>query len=94
MDKKDIENLLSVLLKDKVWITIECTVQARQYEPVKIVMGQSQTIGPSDNPNEIRMQICQKILQDAIQEGNKIKGISEPPTEETTDFSGRRRRNI
>ena len=96
MVEKDVEHLL-MALKDKVWVTIEGTVQPAQFEPIKIVMGQSRTIGPDDDPDKIRMQICQRILQDVIQEGEKARNKTKSPdqsTEISTESPIRRRRNI
>ena len=94
--KKEIEHLV-MALRDKVWVTIEGTVQPAQFEPIKIVMGQSRTIGPDDDPDKIRMQICQRILQDVIQEGenarNKTKS-SDQSTEISTERPIRKRRNL
>jgi len=72
MPKEDIEKLLS-LLDDKVWASIERTIQVEQYEPIRIGMGESRTVGPDNNPDELRMQICRKLLQDAIQEGENVR---------------------
>lgn len=72
MAKEDVEKLLS-LLDDKIWVSIERTVQIVQFEPVKISMGESRTVGPDNNPDELRMSICRKLLQDAIQEGENVR---------------------
>lgn len=64
---------LGKLLEDKVWVNVECTIQARSYEPVKISMGQSQTLLPEDNPDEVRIRLCRKLLKDVISEGETVR---------------------
>jgi len=72
MPQEDIEKLLAAL-EDKVWVSIERTVQTDDFEPIRISMGESRTVGPDNNPDELRMQICRKLLQDAIQEGENVR---------------------
>jgi len=72
MTKEDIEKLLAAL-EDKVWVSVERTIQPDQFEPIRISMGESRTVGPDDNPDELRMKICRKLLQDVIQEGEDVR---------------------
>lgn len=59
--------------EDKIWVTIGGTINLGNYENVKIDMGQSRTIGPEDDPDELRMQICRKLITDFVVESDKIR---------------------
>ena len=92
MTKEDTEKLLT-LLDDKVWVSIERTVQPDQFEPIRISMGEGRTVGPDDNPDELRMKICRKLLQDAIQEGENVRAnferyLRKEPQEAATGTGG------
>jgi len=75
-NKEDVEKLLS-LSEDKVWVSIERTIQPDQFEPVRISMGEARTVGPDNKPDELRMQICRRLLEDVIQEGENVRANPE-----------------
>ena len=104
--KQDIKSEeLTITPEDKVWASIERTIQIAQFEPIKIIVGEIYTLGPKENPAEVRSIITRKLICEAIQEGENIRrnpeqymGESElaPDEEETTTSASvvRRRRYI
>lgn len=52
---------------DKVWVSVTKTVNLGNYENIKIDMGHSTSVGPDENPDEIRMNICRILLEDLIE---------------------------
>jgi hypothetical protein len=81
-------------------------VQSDQYEPIKISMGQSRTIGPDDNPDQVRIEIFRRLLKDVISESEKTRYCrakeyfnedelqKDSPTEQQASQPIRRRRSI
>lgn len=63
--------------EDKVWVTVGGTINLGNYENVKIDMGQSRTIGPDENPDELRIKICRMLIEDFIREADKIRNRPE-----------------
>ena len=66
-------NPITQIREDEVWISVERTIQIAQYEPIKIIMGHKHTVGPNEKPDEIRNQICRKLVCDTIQEAENIR---------------------
>ncbi len=105
MPQKDIEKLLAAM-EDKVWVTVESTVQPSQYEPIKISMGQSRTVSSDENPDQVRMEIFRRLLKDVISESEKARYCrakeyfnedelqKDSPTEQQSSQPIRRRRPI
>jgi len=60
-------------MEDKVWVTMAATVNLGNYENIKIDMGQSRTVGPDDDPDELRMEMALKILSDVVDMIDEVK---------------------
>uniref|UniRef100_A0A6M3ILJ6 Uncharacterized protein n=1 Tax=viral metagenome TaxID=1070528 RepID=A0A6M3ILJ6_9ZZZZ len=58
---------------DKVWASVEVTVNLGNYENIKIMGGYSRTIGPDDDPHELRKVMTRKIIKDVVQEGERVR---------------------
>ena len=83
---------MEIMNENKVWTAVTMTVNTGNYENVKIDMGQSMTIGPDDDPAELRMNLMRNILKDLMAESLKVKGKEYMPKGEATETQGRRRR--
>lgn len=59
-------------LEDKVWCSVQYTVNLGNYENVKIDMGTSCTIG-DDDPSELRISICNDLLKEVINKGEDVR---------------------
>jgi len=59
--------------EDKVWASVEVTVNLSNYENIKIMGGYSRTIGPDDDPHELRKVMTRKIIKDVVQEGERVR---------------------
>ena len=60
-------------MEDKVWVTMAATVNLGNYENIKIDTGQSRTVGPDDDPDELRMEMARKILSDVVDMIDEVK---------------------
>lgn len=49
---------------DKVWCTVERTVNLGNYENVKIQLGEAKTIGPGDKPEKLRDKLTSRLLDE------------------------------
>jgi len=59
--------------EDKVWAGAEATINLGNYENVKISSGESRTVVPGDNRDEIRLEIMRKVIADVIAEGERVR---------------------
>ena len=59
--------------KDRVWVQVGGMVNLGNYENIKIDMGQSRSIGPDEDPDEIRNKMCEKVLDDVIAFGKTFR---------------------
>lgn len=50
---------------DKVWVNVERTVNLGNYENIKVSVGESRTVGPDDDPIDLRNQITNQCLDEA-----------------------------
>lgn len=48
--------------EDKVWVTIERTINLGNYESVKVVAGLSRTIGKND-PTDLLDNVCDEVFE-------------------------------
>ena len=81
-------------MEDKVWVTMAATVNFGNYENIKIDMGQSRTVGPDDDPDELRMEIARKILSDVVDMIDEVKpgGALKPSSGRKTETDNPPRR--
>ena len=81
-------------MEDKVWVTMAATVNLGNYENIKVDMGQSRTVGPDDDPDELRMDIARKILSDVLDMSEEIKpgGVLKLPSGRKTETDNPPRR--
>lgn len=63
--KKEEPEVLSGTIEDKVWVQVEQSVQPRQYESLKIIMGTSRTIG-NDDPKVLRQLLMGKLIREVL----------------------------
>lgn len=81
--------------EDKIWVQVEVSAQITQYEPVKIVLGQSISICPDDDPDEMRKNLMHELLKQAISETERARNRPSdlyPPRKAPPETTGRRRR--
>ncbi len=62
---------------DKIWVTVEFTINIGNYENVKIQMGQSQTIGPDDDPSKLRERLTRRLLHALNKEKSKLVEVED-----------------
>lgn len=58
---------------DKVWVSVETTINLGNYENVKIMGGRSQSVLPEEDPVEIRDDIMEEMLADILSRRKEIK---------------------
>ena len=61
--------------EDKVWVTLEKTINLGNYESVKVIVGQSRTIQPKDDPEKLLTDVCEEtfdVLQTKSREYKKL----------------------
>lgn len=61
--------------EDKVWVTLEKTINLGNYESVKVIVGQSRTIQPKDDPEKLLNDVCEEtfdVLQTKSREYKKL----------------------
>ena len=49
---------------DKIWVNIERTVNLGNYENIKLSVGESRTVGPDDDPIDLRDEITTQCLDE------------------------------
>lgn len=70
------------LREDRVWCTVGGTINMGDYNNIKIDMGQSRTVAPDEEPDEVRLEITRTILEDFLDISEEIKpgGKGKPPS--------------
>lgn len=58
---------------NKVWATVDATVNMGNYENIKISMGESVSVADSDNAEEVRLDLFSRLLRDTKRAIRRLK---------------------
>ncbi len=72
MPKGEVQNEI-VNAQDKVWVNVERTVNLGNYENVKVSVGESRTVGPKDDPIQLRDDITNQCLDEVDEIAKEYK---------------------
>lgn len=59
--------------EDKVWVTIDRTINLGNYENLKISAGLSRTIQEGENPDELLTSVCEEVFDTVKIESKRFK---------------------
>lgn len=58
---------------NKVWVTVDATINMGNYENIKISMGESISVADSDNAEEVRLDLFSRLLRDTKRTIRRLK---------------------
>jgi hypothetical protein len=57
---------------DKVWASVEATINLGNYENIKIQIGESRSLKPKDDSQEIRDELVNELIEDILDKKDEI----------------------
>ena len=59
--------------EDKVWVSVEATINLGNYENIKITSGASRTLAPKENEQDVREEMIEEMIEEVLSHGKEVK---------------------
>jgi len=64
--------------EDRVWCSVEVTVNLGNYENIKIATGLSRTLLPNEDEKKVRNKMMEQMIEEVIEQGEIVKDTMMP----------------
>ena len=66
---------MDVVNDNRVWCSVETTINLGNYENIKLQVGESRTITPEDDADEIKNELLMKLTDDLKEYKDEVKKV-------------------